>query len=115
MDKARKLQRALYRAAKSQPQRRFTILYDKVCDIDILREAWKRDRVAQMAVKIVIEPLFEADFKPCSYGFRPKRTPRMALNEIAKSVKEGYTHAVCRRHGGARPHGGGSSHGVGSS
>ena len=161
MDKARKLQRALYRAAKSQPQRRFTLLHDKVCDIDIIREAWKRvrsnggaagvdqesikdveaygeerflvelqeelrqetyranyvfrvyipkpgqpearrplgiptvrDRVAQMAVKMVIEPLFEADFKPCSYGFRPKRTPRMALNEIVKSIKEGYTQVV---------------------
>jgi len=42
-----------------------------------------KDRVIQMAVKMVIEPLFEADFRPCSYGFRPKKTPRMALSEIA--------------------------------
>jgi RNA-directed DNA polymerase len=33
-----------------------------------------RDRVAQAAVKIVLEPIFEADFLPCSYGFRPKRS-----------------------------------------
>ena len=53
-----------------------------------------RDRVVQMAVKIVIEPLFEADFLSCSYGFRPKRTPRMALNAIVAGVREGCTHVV---------------------
>ena len=53
-----------------------------------------KDRVAQMAVKLVIEPLFEADFRPCSYGFRPKRTPRMALSEIVKGLKAGYTHVA---------------------
>jgi group II intron reverse transcriptase/maturase len=53
-----------------------------------------KDRVVQMAVKIVIEPLFEADFLPCSYGFRPKRTPRMALNAIVGGVREGYVHVV---------------------
>ncbi|MBF0614931.1 MAG: hypothetical protein HQL92_07235 [Magnetococcales bacterium] len=51
-----------------------------------------KDRVVQMATKIVIEPLFEADFKPCSYGFRPERTPRMALNAIMTSFREGYHH-----------------------
>ena len=39
-----------------------------------------KDRVVQMAVKIVIEPLFEADFKDCSYGFRPKRNAHQALD-----------------------------------
>ncbi len=39
-----------------------------------------KDRVVQMAVKLVIEPLFEADFVPCSFGFRPEKTPRMALS-----------------------------------
>jgi len=48
----------------------------------------------QMAVKLVIEPLFEADFRPCSYGFRPKRTPRMALNAIAEGVRAGQVHVV---------------------
>ena len=48
----------------------------------------------QMAVKIVIEPLFEADFIPCSFGFRPKRTPRMALGAIVASVNEGYLQVV---------------------
>jgi retron-type reverse transcriptase len=161
ISKARKLQRTLYRTAKQQPERRFTLLYDKVYREDILQEAWERvrrnrgaagidkvtiqeveeqgveaflagiktkletgryrvqnvrrvripkpgqpgktrplgiptveDRVIQMAVKMVIEPLFEADFRPCSYGFRPKKTPRMALSEIAKRTQAGYGHVV---------------------
>jgi retron-type reverse transcriptase len=161
LDNARKLQRTLYRVAKQQPERRFTLLYDKVCRQDILQEAWQRvksnkgaagvdqvdidairdygedrflndveqelrsrqyrtalvrrvhipkpgqpgktrplgiptvkDRVVQMAVKLVIEPLFEADFMPCSFGFRPKKTPRMALSTIVQSVNEGYSLVV---------------------
>ena len=43
-----------------------------------------KDRVVQMATKIVIEPVFEADFKACSYGFRPKRNAHQALEVIRK-------------------------------
>lgn len=41
-----------------------------------------RDRVVQAALKLVLEPIFEADFKPCSYGFRPKRRAQDAVAEI---------------------------------
>lgn len=41
-----------------------------------------RDRVVQAALKVVLEPIFEADFKPCSYGFRPKRRAQDAIAEI---------------------------------
>lgn len=41
-----------------------------------------RDRVAQAALKLVLEPVFEADFKPCSYGFRPRRRAQDAIAEI---------------------------------
>jgi RNA-directed DNA polymerase len=161
LDHARKLRRTLYRVAKQQTKRRFTLLYDKVCRQDILQEAWQRvksnkgaagvdqgghrcdprlwrsvvsertrtgtaepelsgsagapgahteagqpgktrplgiptvkDRVTQMAVKLVIEPLFEADFLPCSFGLRPKRTPRMALSAIVQSINEGFSYVV---------------------
>jgi len=161
MDNVRKLQRTLYRVAKSQPARKFPLLYDKICRADLLQEAWRRvkanrgaagvdkvdiddviaygeerflteirqalvtrsyrvarirrvripkpgqpgrtrplgiptvkDRVVQMAVKLVIEPLFEADFLPCSYGFRPKRSPRMAIRAIVAGYRAGYRHVV---------------------
>lgn len=45
-----------------------------------------RDRIVQMAVKIVIEPLFEADFKDCSYGFRPKKSAHQALDRVRKDT-----------------------------
>src|SRR5438270_7659036 len=41
-----------------------------------------RDRVVQAAAKIVIEPIFEADFMPCSFGFRPKRSAHDALQVL---------------------------------
>ncbi len=40
------------------------------------------DRIVQAALKLVLEPIFEADFKPCSYGFRPKRRAQDAIAEI---------------------------------
>ena len=40
------------------------------------------DRVVQAVVKLVLEPIFEADFKPCSYGFRPRRRAQDAIAEI---------------------------------
>ncbi|GAB2697359.1 group II intron reverse transcriptase/maturase [Paenibacillus thermoaerophilus] len=48
-----------------------------------------RDRVVQMATKMVLEPIFEADFKDCSYGFRPKRSAHDAIRHIRRAVKKG--------------------------
>jgi RNA-directed DNA polymerase len=45
-----------------------------------------KDRVVQMAVKLVIEPVFEADFLDCSYGFRPKRSAHQALDRVRKDT-----------------------------
>ncbi len=45
-----------------------------------------RDRVAQMAVKLIIEPIFEADFCAHSYGFRPKRSAHDAVDDIANTL-----------------------------
>ncbi|HYG59379.1 MAG TPA: group II intron reverse transcriptase/maturase, partial [Symbiobacteriaceae bacterium] len=146
-DKVRELQRALYRGAKRNRNRRYHALYDKVYRWDVLQRAWEkvkknggaagvdgqtikeieeygvrlflfeiqkilqegtyrplparrryipksdgrkrplgipavRDRVVQMATKIVIEPIFEADFLDCSYGFRPKRSAHDAVQAI---------------------------------
>ncbi len=48
-----------------------------------------RDRVLMSAAKLILEPIFEADFKPVSYGFRPKRNAHQALEEIRIAVNAG--------------------------
>lgn len=48
-----------------------------------------KDRIVQMAAKIVIEPVFEADFQPCSYGFRPKRSALQAMDRIFEVADKG--------------------------
>jgi len=48
-----------------------------------------KDRIVQMAAKIVIEPVFEADFQPCSYGFRPKRSAKQAMDRIFEVSDKG--------------------------
>ena len=48
-----------------------------------------RDRIVQMACKIVIEPIFEADFESCSYGFRPKRSAHQAIGHIKQHLHMG--------------------------
>ena len=49
-----------------------------------------RDRVAQMATLLIVEPIFEADFLECNYGFRSGRSAHDALNEIQMHLKAGY-------------------------
>jgi group II intron reverse transcriptase/maturase len=150
LDKVQVLQRKLYLAVKTNPKRKFGVLYDKVCREDVLRAAYAQvkankgapgidqqsfemiekevglgtflnelraklvakrykplpvrrvyipkadgtqrplgipiiaDRVVQAAVKIAIEPLFEAVFKDFSYGFRPRKSAHQALREVYK-------------------------------
>lgn len=53
-----------------------------------------KDRIVQAAVKRVIEPIFEQEFLPMSYGFRPGRGCKDALREVDTWLKRGYTHVV---------------------
>jgi len=53
-----------------------------------------RDRVVQMAAKLMLEPIFEADFLPSSYGFRPKRSATQALEVIREAGNRGYNFVV---------------------
>jgi RNA-directed DNA polymerase len=49
-----------------------------------------RDRVVQAAVLLILEPIFEADFEDCSYGFRPGRSAHQALQAIQQHLQAGY-------------------------
>jgi RNA-directed DNA polymerase len=53
-----------------------------------------KDRIVQTALKMTIEPVFEVQFRPGSYGFRPGRGCKDALREVDRLLKEGYTHVV---------------------
>ena len=53
-----------------------------------------RDRVVQGAVKLILEPIFEADFQSGSYGYRPKRTAHQAVNRVAQAIVEEKTRII---------------------
>jgi RNA-directed DNA polymerase len=158
-EKIRTLRRRLYCKAKTEPQFRFYLLYDKICREDILRHAYRlacanagapgvdgmtfaqieaegldawlaslredlgskmyrpapvrrvmipkpgggerplgiptiRDRVVQTAAKLVLEPIFEADFEDGAYGYRPGRSATDAIKEVHRLICRGYTDVV---------------------
>jgi len=53
-----------------------------------------RDRVVQQAAKLVLEPIFEADFDDSAYGYRPKRSARQAVEQVHRAICQGYTDVV---------------------
>ncbi len=53
-----------------------------------------RDRVVQGALKLILEPIFEADFQPGSYGYRPKRTAHAAIDLVAQAVVKNKTRVI---------------------
>ena len=158
-ERVRDFQRKLYQKAKQEKGFRFYVLYDKVRQIQFLREAYRRvkqnggcagidgitfeemeskglpeylseiqkeletfeyrvspvkrvmipkadggerplgiptikDRIIQMSCKMVIEPIFEADFEDGSYGFRPKKSAEGAITKIKEYIKSGYMEII---------------------
>lgn len=53
-----------------------------------------RDRVVQMATKMVLEPIYEADFEDCAHGYRPERSAKDAVEEVHEALCEGQTDVV---------------------
>ena len=53
-----------------------------------------RDRVVQGALKLILEPIFEADFQPGSFGYRPKRTAHEAVHRVAQAIVEEKTRII---------------------
>lgn len=75
---------------RSQAVRQVLIPKEKKGDYRKLGIPTIRDRVVQMAVKMLIEPLWEADFCKTSYGFRPKRGAKEAIKQVKQNIYEGY-------------------------
>ena len=105
-----RIQTKLHQWATDDPDRRFDDLYNLVYDPAVLVGeamipkrggkyrrlgiATVRDRVVQAALKTVLEPTLEADFKPCSYGFRPGRRVHDAIAEIHFFTSHSYEWVV---------------------
>jgi RNA-directed DNA polymerase len=53
-----------------------------------------RDRVVQGAVKLILEPIFEADFQPGSFGYRPKKSAHAAIQRVSKAIIQGKTYVI---------------------
>jgi RNA-directed DNA polymerase len=53
-----------------------------------------RDRVVQGALKLILEPIFEADFQPGSFGYRPKKTAHAAIQRVSTALLEGKTYVI---------------------
>lgn len=63
-------------------------------DIRILKIPPIRDRVVQGALKLILEPIFDADFQPGSFGYRPKRNPHEAVEKVTKAIIERKTRVI---------------------
>jgi len=74
--------------------RRHEIPKDGGTKVRVLSIPAIRDRVVQGALKLILEPIFEADFQPGSFGYRPKRTAHAAVNRVAEAIVRHKTRVI---------------------
>ena len=84
----------IHRTYQPMPVRKKEIPKDGGTKVRVLSIPTIRDRVVQGALKLILEPIFEADFQPGSYGYRPKRTTHEAINRVAQGIVEGKTKII---------------------
>ena len=76
------------------PNRRKEIPKDGGKKVRVLGIPTIRDRVVQGALQLILEPVFEADFQPGSYGYRPGRTAHEAVDRVRQAIREGKTRVI---------------------
>ena len=74
--------------------RRTEIAKDDGKQVRVLSIPAIRDRVVQGALKLIVEPIFEADFQPGSYGYRPKRSAQQAVERVAEAIVMNKTRVI---------------------
>ena len=79
---------------RPMPARKKEIPKDGGNKIRVLSIPTIRDRVVQGALKLILEPIFEADFQPGSYGYRPKRTAHAAVDRVAQAIVRQKTRII---------------------
>jgi RNA-directed DNA polymerase len=79
---------------RPMPARKKEIPKDGGNKVRVLSIPAIRDRVVQGALKLILEPIFEADFQPGSYGYRPKRTAHEAVHRVAQAIVQGKTRII---------------------
>lgn len=76
------------------PVRKKEIPKDGGSKVRVLSIPTIRDRVVQGALKLILEPIFEADFQPGSYGYRPKRSAHQAVSKVDQAIVQGLTRII---------------------
>jgi RNA-directed DNA polymerase len=79
---------------RPRPVRKREIPKDGGTKVRVLSIPDIRDRVVQGALKLILEPIFEADFQSGSYGYRPKRTAQEAVLQVDRAIMEGKTRII---------------------
>ena len=82
------------RAYKPLPARKKEIPKDGGTKVRVLSIPGIRDRVVQGALKLILEPIFEADFQPGSFGYRPKKTAHEAVDRVAQAIVQEKTRVI---------------------
>jgi len=82
------------RTYKPLPARRQEIPKDGGNKVRVLSIPAIRDRVVQGALKLILEPIFEADFQPGSFGYRPKKTAHEAIDRVAQAIVQEKTRVI---------------------
>ncbi len=82
------------RTYKPLPARRREIPKDGGTKVRVLSIPAIRDRVVQGALKLILEPIFEADFQPGSFGYRPKKTAHEAVDRVAQAIVRHKTRVI---------------------